>query len=92
MMQIATIIAVYVDWRFAKVRGIGWRWAGFIWAYSVVTYFPLDLLKFGIRRVLSGKASCGGTTDQHKNENDLDDHDLRELSETAELEMRQVEK
>jgi len=56
LLQIATIIAVYADWSFAKVKGIGWGWAGVIWLYSIVFYFPLDLMKFAIRYILSGKA------------------------------------
>ncbi|KAK7255160.1 hypothetical protein RIF29_28564 [Crotalaria pallida] len=53
---IATIIAVYANWEFAKMKGIGWGWAGVIWLYSIVFYFPLDILKFFIRYALSGKA------------------------------------
>ncbi|XP_028773700.1 plasma membrane ATPase 4 [Neltuma alba] len=53
---IATIIAVYANWGFARVKGIGWGWAGVIWLYSVVFYVPLDLMKFAIRYILSGKA------------------------------------
>ncbi|KAK6942056.1 hypothetical protein RJ641_027433 [Dillenia turbinata] len=53
---VATLIAVYANWSFAKVEGIGWGWAGVIWLYSVVFYVPLDFLKFFIRFVLSGKA------------------------------------
>ncbi|KAB1204240.1 Plasma membrane ATPase 4 [Morella rubra] len=53
---IATIIAVYADWSFAKIKGMGWGWAGVIWLYSIVFYVPLDILKFTIRYVLSGKA------------------------------------
>ncbi|KAK4796012.1 hypothetical protein SAY86_028338 [Trapa natans] len=53
---IATIIAVYADWRFAKIHGIGWGWAGVIWLYSIIFYIPLDILKFMIRYGLSGKA------------------------------------
>ncbi|KAH1216211.1 Plasma membrane ATPase 4 [Glycine max] len=53
---IATIIAVYADWGFAKVKGIGWGWAGVIWLYSIVFYIPLDVMKFATRYVLSGKA------------------------------------
>ncbi|CAL5414873.1 unnamed protein product [Camellia sinensis] len=57
-LQIATLIAVYAKWGFAKIEGCGcgWGWAGVIWLYSVVTYIPLDLLKFAIRYALSGKA------------------------------------
>ncbi|XP_051151465.1 plasma membrane ATPase 4-like [Andrographis paniculata] len=53
---VATLIAVYANWNFAKIKGCGWGWAGVIWLYSLVTYFPLDILKFCIRYVLSGKA------------------------------------
>ncbi|KAF1865737.1 hypothetical protein Lal_00021737 [Lupinus albus] len=53
---VATLIAVYADWEFAKMKGIGWGWAGVIWLYSIIFYFPLDVIKFVIRYVLSGKA------------------------------------
>ncbi|KAB2027011.1 hypothetical protein ES319_D05G004600v1 [Gossypium barbadense] len=52
----ATVIAVYANWGFARIQGIGWGWAGVIWLYSVVFYIPLDLMKFAIRYILSGKA------------------------------------
>ncbi|OMO90981.1 Cation-transporting P-type ATPase [Corchorus olitorius] len=53
---VATVIAVYGNWGFARIQGIGWGWAGAIWIFSVVTYIPLDILKFIIRYALSGKA------------------------------------
>ncbi|KAM1012752.1 hypothetical protein ACFX2C_042963 [Malus domestica] len=31
-------------------------WAGVMWLYSIVTYVPLDFLKFAIRYIQSGKA------------------------------------
>ena len=49
-------MAVYLTIRFAHIRGIGWGWAGAIWAYSAVTFLPLDVFKFGIRYALSGRA------------------------------------
>ena len=52
----ATVIAVYATWGFARMNGIGWGWAGVIWLYSLITYFPLDILKFIIRYGLSGRA------------------------------------
>lgn len=55
-MQVATLIAVYADWTFARVKGCGWGWAGVIWIYSLVFYVPLDLMKFAIRYILSGRA------------------------------------
>jgi len=53
---VATCIAVYASWDFCKMQGVGWGWGVAIWAFSVVTYFPLDVLKFAIRYALSGKA------------------------------------
>ncbi|PPD88045.1 hypothetical protein GOBAR_DD15037 [Gossypium barbadense] len=44
------------DLHFWCCLGIGWGWAGVIWLYSVVFYIPLDLMKFAIRYILSGKA------------------------------------
>ncbi|CAM6084619.1 unnamed protein product [Calypogeia fissa] len=52
----ATFVAVYANWGFANMKGIGWGWAGIIWAYSFITYIPLDFIKFAIRYILSGKA------------------------------------
>ncbi|XP_057463807.1 plasma membrane ATPase 3-like isoform X2 [Actinidia eriantha] len=53
---IATLIAVYANWKFAAIEGIGWGWAGVIWLYNLIFYFPLDVIKFVIRYALSGKA------------------------------------
>ncbi|KAL6191724.1 hypothetical protein ACLB2K_038114 [Fragaria x ananassa] len=53
---IATLVAVYANWGFARIHGVGWGWAGVIWVYSIVFYFPLDIMKFAIRYILSGKA------------------------------------
>ncbi|RCV46726.1 hypothetical protein SETIT_9G554400v2 [Setaria italica] len=53
---VATLIAVYASMDFAKTQCIGWGWAGVIWLYSLVTFVPLDLFKFAIRYVLSGRA------------------------------------
>ncbi|KAG5618686.1 hypothetical protein H5410_018510 [Solanum commersonii] len=53
---VATIIAVYANWGFARIHGIGWGWAGVIWLYSIIFYIPLDFLKFAIRYILSGRA------------------------------------
>ncbi|KAG6503469.1 hypothetical protein ZIOFF_035784 [Zingiber officinale] len=53
---VATLLAVYADWGFARIKGIGWGWAGVIWLYSIVTFFPLDWFKFAIRYILTGKA------------------------------------
>ncbi|CAK7322891.1 unnamed protein product [Dovyalis caffra] len=53
---IATLIAVYANWSFAAIEGIGWGWAGVIWLYNIIFYIPLDVIKFIIRYALSGRA------------------------------------
>ncbi|KAL0644707.1 hypothetical protein Bca4012_042997 [Brassica carinata] len=53
---VATLIAVYANWTFAKVKGMGWGWTAVIWVYSILTYIPQDILMFAIRYILSGKA------------------------------------
>lgn len=55
-LQVATLIAVYANWGFAAVEGIGWGWAGVIWLYNLIFYFPLDLIKVFTRYALSGRA------------------------------------
>ncbi|KAK9715495.1 hypothetical protein RND81_06G168300 [Saponaria officinalis] len=53
---IATVIAVYANWGFADIKGCGWGWAGVVWLYNIIFYIPLDIIKFIIRYILSGKA------------------------------------
>ncbi|KAG6557060.1 hypothetical protein Mapa_000986 [Marchantia paleacea] len=53
---VATLISVYANWSFAHIKGIGWGWAGIIWIYSIISYIPLDPIKFSVRYILSGKA------------------------------------
>lgn len=53
---VATLIAVYAQISFAYISGIGWGWAGIIWLYSLIFYFPLDIIKFAVRYCLSGDA------------------------------------
>ncbi|KAF8658543.1 hypothetical protein HU200_059001 [Digitaria exilis] len=52
---LATLIAVYAHWPFARIKGIGWGWGAVIWLFTIVTFFPLDIFKFAIRYFLSGK-------------------------------------
>ncbi|XP_057447573.1 plasma membrane ATPase 3-like [Lotus japonicus] len=53
---IATLIAVYANWSFAAIEGIGWGWAGVVWLYNLIFYIPLDFIKFITRYALSGRA------------------------------------
>ncbi|GJY60432.1 hypothetical protein Tco_0461089 [Tanacetum coccineum] len=42
---IATLIVMYANWDFAKVKGIGWGWGSVIWLYTIVIYIPLDIFQ-----------------------------------------------
>ena len=42
---IATFIAVWAHWSFTDIAGCGWRWAGIVWVWNLIWFFPLDLLK-----------------------------------------------
>uniref|UniRef100_A0A7I4EHS2 Plasma membrane ATPase n=1 Tax=Physcomitrium patens TaxID=3218 RepID=A0A7I4EHS2_PHYPA len=53
---LATLIAVYASWNFAKIQGCGWKWAGIVWIYDVLWYFPMDPIKMVSRYMLSGQA------------------------------------
>ncbi|KAH9329953.1 hypothetical protein KI387_002061, partial [Taxus chinensis] len=58
-LQIATVIATCANERWiklAEIDGISWGWAGVIWLYSIVIYLPLDVIKFAVHYILSGKA------------------------------------
>ncbi|KAM3315783.1 hypothetical protein ACQJBY_034112 [Aegilops geniculata] len=53
---VATLVAVYAAVGFASISGVGWRWAGVIWLYSLASYLPLDPIKVAVRYALSGEA------------------------------------
>jgi H+-transporting ATPase len=46
---VATLIAVYANWPFTSLQGCGWSWAGIVWIWNIVWFFPLDLVKFALR-------------------------------------------
>ncbi|KAI7872042.1 hypothetical protein BDF14DRAFT_1755639 [Spinellus fusiger] len=48
---IATFIAVYASWEFTEISGCGWTWAGIAWIWNIIWFFPLDIIKFAMRRV-----------------------------------------
>lgn len=41
---VATFIAVYADWPFTRVVGIGWNYAGIAWVWCMIWYLPMHLL------------------------------------------------
>jgi len=46
---ISSIIAAYGDWGFSQVTGISGGWIAIVWIWNIVWFFPLDLIKFGVR-------------------------------------------
>jgi H+-transporting ATPase len=42
---IATFIAVWANWNFTGIYGCGWTWAGIVWVWNIIWFFPLDFLK-----------------------------------------------
>ncbi|KAL3693138.1 hypothetical protein R1sor_006789 [Riccia sorocarpa] len=49
LQMVATLLAVYLSWDYANMEGLEWGWAGVVWLYSLLTYLPLDPIKFAIR-------------------------------------------
>lgn len=47
----ATLIAVYADWGFSSIQGIGWKWALVVWVWCIVWFIPMDLPKILIRQL-----------------------------------------
>jgi len=43
--MVATFITVYADWGFTNIQGCGGRWAGIVWVWNIIWFFPLDLIK-----------------------------------------------
>ena len=45
---IATFLAVYATWNFASIQACGWTWAGIVWIWNLIWFFPLDILKVNL--------------------------------------------
>ncbi|RZC53119.1 hypothetical protein C5167_011975 [Papaver somniferum] len=41
----ATLFAVFANWSFATVQGMGWGWAIVVWVYSIVTFILLGIVR-----------------------------------------------
>lgn len=46
---VATLIAVYANWSFTEMEGIGWGWALAVWVWDIIWFIPLDLIKIFVR-------------------------------------------
>ncbi len=49
---ISSIIAAYGDWGFSDVKGVSGGWIGIVWVWNIIWFFPLDLIKFGMRALV----------------------------------------
>jgi H+-transporting ATPase len=49
---ISSIIAAFGNWSFAWVRPISGGWIGIVWVWDIIWYFPLDLVKFGLKKTI----------------------------------------
>ena len=47
---IATFLAVYANWNFASIQACGWRWAGIVWIWNLIWFFPMDFLKVNTKK------------------------------------------
>ncbi|ORX37107.1 plasma membrane H+ ATPase [Kockovaella imperatae] len=49
---ISSIIAGFGNWGFTDVHSISGGWIGIVWVWNIVWYFPLDLVKFILKRTI----------------------------------------
>ncbi|PWN34819.1 plasma-membrane proton-e [Meira miltonrushii] len=49
---ISSVVAAFASWGFTSVKPISGGWIGIIWVWSLMWLFPLDLVKFGIRKLV----------------------------------------
>ncbi|WWC96478.1 plasma-membrane proton-efflux P-type ATPase [Kwoniella sp. B9012] len=49
---ISSIIAAFGDWGFTQVHSISGGWIGIVWVWNIVWYFPLDAVKFFMKKTI----------------------------------------
>jgi H+-transporting ATPase len=49
---ISSIIAAFGNWGFTDVHSISGGWIGIVWIWNIIWYFPLDLVKFFLKRTI----------------------------------------
>jgi H+-transporting ATPase len=52
---VSTVIAVFANWDWTEIEGIGWKWAGVAWVWSLIWFIPMDLPKLAVRLTFSGE-------------------------------------
>ncbi|WVO24979.1 plasma-membrane proton-efflux P-type ATPase [Cryptococcus decagattii] len=49
---VSSIIAAYADWSFSEVHSVSGGWIGIVWVWNIVWYFPLDAIKFIMKKTV----------------------------------------
>lgn len=49
---ISSLLAAFANWGFTAVAPISAGWIGIIWIWSLIWMFPLDLVKFSMRKIV----------------------------------------
>jgi H+-transporting ATPase len=49
---VSSLVAAYANWGFTYVKPISGGWIAIIWIWSLLWLFPLDLIKFGMRKLV----------------------------------------
>lgn len=49
---VSSIIAAYADWSFSQVHSVSGGWIGIVWIWNIVWYFPLDGIKFIMKKTV----------------------------------------
>jgi H+-transporting ATPase len=49
---VSSLLSAFADWGFTAVKPISGGWIGIIWVWSIVWLFPLDLVKFAMRKLV----------------------------------------
>ncbi|KAL9931205.1 hypothetical protein V8E36_009932 [Tilletia maclaganii] len=49
---VSSVLACYADWGFTLIKPISGGWCLATWIFCIISYFPLDLVKFGVRFLL----------------------------------------
>ncbi|UZJ56972.1 hypothetical protein CBS101457_006292 [Exobasidium rhododendri] len=49
---VSSLLSAFADWGFTAVKPISPGWIGIVWVWSIVWLFPLDFVKFGMRKIV----------------------------------------
>jgi H+-transporting ATPase len=49
---ISSIIAAFGNWYFCDTLAISGGWIGIVWVWNIIWYFPMDLVKFAMKKTI----------------------------------------